>query len=116
TTEQHESHDSDDVEAYKLIIQDEFNNKVGTEMSSISQTTICGNVIEVITDITIKQTPREINSALRDEVKRRINESTGLNLETVTQPMEYESLKSESSVTIVLYLFYLIAHAIKNNT
>ncbi|CAF0705616.1 unnamed protein product [Brachionus calyciflorus] len=36
TTEQHKSHVSDDVEAYKLIIQDEFSNIVGTDMSTIS--------------------------------------------------------------------------------
>ncbi|CAF0924245.1 unnamed protein product [Brachionus calyciflorus] len=101
TTEQHGSHDSDDVEAYKLIIQNEFSNIVGTDMSTISQTTICGHVIEMTTDKAITQTPREINFASRDEVKLQINDRTALNFETVTQPIEYESLKSESSVTIV---------------
>ncbi|CAF1131025.1 unnamed protein product [Brachionus calyciflorus] len=100
-TEQNESLDSDDVEAYNLIIRDEFSDVIGKDMRSISQPTICEHVIEMTTNKAITQTPREINFALRDEVKLQINDRTALNFETVTQPMEYESLKSDSSVTIV---------------
>ncbi|CAF0960864.1 unnamed protein product, partial [Brachionus calyciflorus] len=95
TTEQNESHDSEDVEAYKF--RDEFSDVFGTDMSSISQTTICGHVIEVTTDKAIKQTPREINFDLGNEVKRQINDSPGLNFEIVTQPMEYESKCEENN-------------------
>ncbi|CAF0980498.1 unnamed protein product [Brachionus calyciflorus] len=76
-------------------------HEIGTDMSTISQTTICGHVTEVTTDKAITQTPQEINFALRDEVKLQIKDRPVLNFETVTQPMEYESLKSESSVTKV---------------
>ncbi|CAF0938461.1 unnamed protein product [Brachionus calyciflorus] len=92
TTEQSECHDSDDSEAYKLI---------GTDMSSISQTTICRHVIEKATDKGFKETKREINFDLGNEVKRQIKDITGLNFKTVTQPLGDVSLELESSVTIV---------------
>ena len=77
TTDQNESLDSDDVEAY---IRDEFNDVIGTDLRSISQTTICEHAIEVTTNKAIKQTARIIPFALRDEVKRQIDEmlSAGL--------------------------------------
>ncbi|CAF1064196.1 unnamed protein product [Brachionus calyciflorus] len=54
--EQNKSQDLDDSESKKSIIQYESRNIVGIYISSTSQMTICGHVIEVTTDKGIKQT------------------------------------------------------------